>query len=231
MKQAFWSNPWFFIPVLLFLNIGFALLLFVPHGVEIVYLNPFRAEPLNTFFRWTTYLGEASAFVVLGLISMLWRFRYALLLALAGLIISPTSYLLKDQIGTDRPITFFANIGAKDAVVIVPGVTLNGGQTSFPSGHTMAAFGLFGVIALLSGRRRPLIGLACAWTAILVAISRIFLVQHFLVDVLGGALFGLFVAAIVWEINTRWLQQWTGLDKGLLPQKGRVADLKTPPSS
>jgi hypothetical protein len=55
-------------------------------------------------------------------------------------------------------------------------------------------------------------------------------VQHFLVDVLGGALFGLFVAAIVWEINTLWLQQWTGLDKGLLPQKGRVADLKTPPS-
>ena len=109
MKQAFWSNSWFFIPVLLFFNAGLALLLFVPHGVEIIYLNPFRTEPLNTFFRWVTRVGEAPAFVVLGLISMLWRFRYALLIALAGLIIMPTSYLPKDKSGTALPITYFAD--------------------------------------------------------------------------------------------------------------------------
>ncbi|MBK9335537.1 MAG: phosphatase PAP2 family protein [Lewinellaceae bacterium] len=200
-----------------FFNAGLALLLFVLHGVEIIYLNPFRTEPLNTFFRWVTRLGEAPAFVVLGLVSMLWRFRYALLIALAGLIIMPTSYLLKDQIGTARPITYFADHSVSNYVVFVPDVRLHGGQTSFPSGHTMAAFGLFGVIALLGGRRWPLLGLACASTAMLVALSRIFLVQHFLVDVLGGV-GRAFVAAVVWEINTRWLQNHKGLDTGIYKQ-------------
>lgn len=216
MNKAFWSNPWFLIPVLLFLNAGLLLLLLIPYGYEVLYLNPLRTEPLNTFFRWCTKLGEVPAFVLLGLTSMLWRFRYAFLIALAGLIISPSSYILKDRIGTDRPITYFEKQGIREAVITVPGVPLNGGQTSFPSGHTMAAFGIFGLIAMLSSRRLPWLGLACAWTAILVAISRIFLVQHFLVDVLGGIVFGYAVALLVWGLNQRFFQHWKGLDRGLL---------------
>lgn len=216
MRQNLWSTPWFMIPTLLFLNAGLALLLLIPHGAEILYLNPWRTEPLNTFFRCFTRVGEWPAYVLLGLAGMVWRFRYALLIALAGLIVSPASYVLKDKIGTDRPVTYFEKRGLREAIVVVPGVDLNGGQTSFPSGHTMAAFGLFALAALFVRKQAPWIGAACAWTAMLVAFSRIFLVQHFLVDILGGAVFGLLVAGMVWRINYGIFNRWNALDTGLL---------------
>jgi len=219
MKKAFWNNPWFFIPALIFLNTGLILLLFVPHGFEILYLNPLRAEPLNTFFRWFTHLGDVPAYIGLGLIALLWRFRYALLIALTGLIILPTAYLLKDRIGTDRPVTFFAENDLTNFVVLVPDEVMNTGQTSFPSGHTMAAFALFALCTFMLGGRQPLLAFVCFWTALLVAVSRIFLVQHFLVDVLGGATFGLMVALLVWGIDQRYLQGWTVLDRGFLTKR------------
>ncbi len=216
MRQNLWSTPWFMIPTLLFLNAGLALLLLIPHGAEILYLNNWRTEPLNTFFRCFTWGGEWPAYVLLGLAGMVWRFRYALLIALAGLIVSPASYILKDRIGTDRPVTYFEKRGLREAIVVVPGVDLNGGQTSFPSGHTMAAFGLYALAALFARTKAPWFGAACAWTAMLVAFSRIFLVQHFLVDILGGAVFGLFVAGLVWMINNRFFNRLHALDSGLL---------------
>ncbi|MCK6690641.1 MAG: phosphatase PAP2 family protein, partial [Thermoanaerobaculia bacterium] len=180
MNRGFWSNPWFVIPALLFLNIGFALRLVVPYGDEILYFNTWRAEPLNSVFRFFTFMGEVPAFVAMALVGMVFRYRYALLIALAGLFIVPVSYFSKDKIGVDRPITYFEKEGLREAVITVPGVDLNGGQTSFPSGHTMAAFCMYALLAGMSGRAVPWLGLAFAWTAILVGISRIFLVQHFL---------------------------------------------------
>lgn len=227
MNSSIWSFPWFTIPVLLFFIAGLGLLLIWPYGGEIIYLNPWRSEPLNTFFRLLTRLGEAPAFVITGLLLLLWRFRFALVFALAGLVITPLSYVLKDQIGTDRPITYFEKEGLREEIVLVPGVELNGGQTSFPSGHTMAAFGLYGTVALLTACSIPWLGLACAWTAILVGISRIFLVQHFLLDVLGGASIGLLVALICWRVNSRIQAKFKLLDAGLFthlpfpPRAGR----------
>jgi len=224
MRQNPWSNPWYVIPVLLFLNAGLAVLLVVPYGYEIVVLNSLRAEPLNGFFRFCTVLGEWPAFVVIGLVSLLWQYRYAVLIALAGLLISPASYFLKDRIGVDRPITYFDHAGLRDMVVLVPGVELASGQTSFPSGHTMAAFGLYGLMAFMTARKLPWLGAACAWTAILIACSRVFLVQHFLTDILGGALFGSLIACIVWEINLRYLERWTSLNSGILDLFKRKAN-------
>ena len=220
MSKGFWSNPWFVIPVLLFLNVGFALLLFLPYGNEILYFNAWRVEPLNSFFRFFTFMGEVPVFVALGLFSLMFRYRYALLIALAGLFISPLSYVLKDNIGIDRPITYFEKKGLRETVATVPGVDLNGGQTSFPSGHTMAAFGMYALAAGMATRRAPWLGMACAWTAILVAVSRIFLVQHFLIDVLGGAITGLLIAWAVWALDRRFFQKWAFFDRGLFKHIG-----------
>ena len=123
---------------------------------------------------------------------------------------------MKDQIGTDRPITHFEKAGNREAVVVVPGVDLNGGKTSFPSGHTTAAFGMYGLIALITARRAPWLGVACAWTAILVALSRIFLVQHFLIDVVGGAVLGMSIAWVVGELDRRFFHKWTFFNRGIL---------------
>lgn len=219
MKNAFWSNPWFVIPALVFIILGLWMQLNLRFGHEILYLNAWRTEPLNTIFRYATKMGEPLAFVVFGLLGMLWRYRFALLIAIAGIILPPISYLLKDKIGTDRPITYFNKTQMRSAVETVPNVELNGGQTSFPSGHTTAAFCMYGLMALMTRSRAPRLGLAWVGLAILVAFSRIFLVQHFLIDVLGGAVLGLFLSMLIWEINLRCLQKWTFLDRGLWPTR------------
>ena len=69
----------------------------------------------------------------------------------------------------------------------------------------------------LFNKKRKWLELACAIAAILVAFSRIYLVQHFLADILGGAFIGLLIANLVLWFNARYLQQMTVLDKGLVP--------------
>ena len=196
-----WENPWFTIPVLVFFNAGLLLAFFVPYGDEILYLNGLRHEPFNTAFRLITKLGEVYAFLIAGVALLFWRFRFALLIAITGLIILPTTYIFKEHFSADRPITFFQEKGMRQSVVTVPGVDLNTGQTSFPSGHTTAAFGLYSILALIAGSRRLRWGIVFAGLAILVAVSRVFLVQHFLADIMAGATLGLLIGSLVWRLN------------------------------
>jgi membrane-associated phospholipid phosphatase len=205
---------WFVVPVLLFFIAGLLLNLLVPYGQEIVLLNDWRNEPFNMLFKMATRMGEAIAFLISGLVALLYRYRFAVLIALAGLVTIPVSYSMKEALRHDRPITWFEQEGLRDTLVLVPGERLNTGKTSFPSGHTMAAFALFGVLSTLLKRRWW--QLACAFLPALTGLSRIFLVQHFLRDVLLGALVGLLIAALVHYIDRRFLSKHSGLDRGLL---------------
>lgn len=219
MMRSFWSNPWFVIPVLLFFIAGLSINLFVPHGDEILALNSWRTEPFNTFFRWATRLGEYYAYVVLTLLVLPWRYRYALLIALTGLVVIPVSYTAKEQFRKDRPITWFKNQGLASQVVAVPEERLNTGRTSFPSGHTMASFALFSAMTVLVTTRRDRRpwALLFALLAILTAISRVFLVQHFLADVLAGAVAGMLIAEGVRRLlSSRFFTRFRALDKGFL---------------
>ncbi len=196
-----WENSWFMIPVLLFFNIGLALSLFVPYGHEILYLNDLRREPFNSFFKFATHLGEAYAYIICGVAALLWHYRFALLITLAGLATLPAGYFFKALFSTDRPITFFRNQDLQHFVITVPGVELNVGPTSFPSGHTMAAFALFSLLTLMLERKYGRWSVAFALLAISVGVSRVFLVQHFLADILAGAVLGLGVSWLVLRLD------------------------------
>jgi membrane-associated phospholipid phosphatase len=63
---------------------------------------------------------------------------------------------------------------------------------SFPSGHSAAGFALFTSLALLFPRKS--ISLICAVIAVLIALSRVMLAQHFYHDVLVGAILGMGIA-------------------------------------
>ncbi|MEZ4919502.1 MAG: phosphatase PAP2 family protein [Saprospiraceae bacterium] len=195
-------------------NAGLLLNLFVPPGREIIFFNDFRLEPLNTFFKLATQLGEPTAFVVAFILLLFVRYRFSALILIGGLIIIPVSYQLKDKIGKDRPVVFFEKTGQLDSVVFVPGVKLYSGRTSFPSGHTTAAFALYSLLAGMALiMRKKKTGLFLAGLGFLVALSRIFLVQHFLTDVLAGCVLGLSLSALVWWINWRFLNGLSWLDK------------------
>lgn len=199
--KGVWENRWFAIPVLIFLATCIGLLSVVPYGDEIIFFNNWRHEPYNTIFRLCTALGEGFVYGALIVAAIRWRYRFSLLIALSGLLILPVGYVLKDRIGVDRPKTFFEQQGVYQNVVVVPDVELNSGQTSFPSGHTMSAFALYSMLALIVGERYKKWGLLFALLAILVGISRIFLVQHFLADIFAGAIVGLLCAQLLWWLN------------------------------
>ncbi|MGI9158985.1 MAG: phosphatase PAP2 family protein, partial [Saprospiraceae bacterium] len=212
-----WDSAWFAIPVLIFFATGLFVSLWLPYGAEITGLNALRFEPWNTSFAWITRLGEAPAFVLAGIFALFFRYRLTLLVALVGFLSIPVSYYLKDAFGVDRPVTYFEKKGLRDEIVLVPGVRINGGQTSFPSGHTIAAFALNAVLAAAASRRRPYLGLILASVPILVGFSRIFLAQHFISDVVAGAVIGLGLAVLVLSINSRLLPpDGSKLDQGIL---------------
>ncbi|MFN0214636.1 MAG: phosphatase PAP2 family protein [Saprospiraceae bacterium] len=200
-----WESKWFFIPFAMFCGFCGVIALLVPYGQEILFFNDLRCEPFNAVFQFVTYGGEIWAYLVFGLAILFWRPRYALIIALMGFLAVPTMYLLKDAIGVDRPVTFFEKKAALADLVLVPSIDLNRGQTSFPSGHSMAAFALFSLLTLMIGKKLPKLGLLFAFFAILIGVSRIFLVQHFLIDVLAGAIMGLLLSGMIWRASSRFL--------------------------
>lgn len=197
---------WFYLPAAFFLVSGVFVALSMPYGDEIIAFNPLRHEPWNHIFEFFSFCGEPWPWLI-AMVTLLLRkkYRFAALIVLAALAILPLAYVLKDQFGIDRPATYFEKTGEMQEVITVPGVRLHLGQTSFPSGHTMSAFSLYSLLALMTGgKKRQRYGLLClALLAMLVGISRMFLVQHFMTDVLGGAALGLAVGGLVWRLNGR----------------------------
>ncbi len=199
-----WENEWCFVPIAMFCGFSGMLALLVPYSDEILFFNDLRIEPFNALFRFFTHCGEIWAFLVFGIAALFWKPRYGLMIALLGLLCLPVGYVLKDFIAVDRPLTFFEKKEAVGQVVLVPDIQLNRGQTSFPSGHTMAGFALYSLLTLMAGRKHQRWGIFFAFMAIFVGISRIFLVQHFLADVLGGALIGLTLTGLLWQAASRY---------------------------
>ena len=78
------------------------------------------------------------------------------------------------------------------------------GQNSFPSGHTMSGFALYTIVALL-WNQKSWGGLIAVSFAVLTGISRIYLVHHFLEDVVSGAIVGVLIALIIYYFQMKRL--------------------------
>nr|MCU0348977.1 phosphatase PAP2 family protein [Saprospiraceae bacterium] len=107
----------------------------------------------------------------------------------------------------------FAKQNLTEKLTFVEGVDLHSAATSFPSGHAMSAFALYSLLVfILPSQKRfalPLFALALS-----VAISRIYLVQHFWPDVYAGGIIGVLLAMLWYaflgrtsENSAAWLEQ------------------------
>ncbi|WP_264842768.1 phosphatase PAP2 family protein [Caldinitratiruptor microaerophilus] len=138
---------------------------------------------VTSFMRLLTWLGSVPATAALTAILawVLWhrhgrgREALTLLASVAGAAVLDT--VLKETFGRARP----------------PGPWLvRAGGFSFPSGHSMVAFALYGYLAYLTwhGRHRPWQRLPLAGAlvavAVLIGVSRIYLGVHYPSDVVAG---------------------------------------------
>lgn len=107
-----------------------------------------------------------------------------------------------------RPVKYFEILGSEYELYLVPGVDINN-WFSFPSGHTATAFAVSFAMALLIRSKTGQYALLLL--ALGVGYSRIYLSQHFLVDVVAGSIIGILTGWLAWlmfnRINKNWLDR------------------------
>ncbi len=189
MKNIFNSNS----PIcefgyfMLAITISGIVLLSIFHKGDIVLaINSISNSKIDFFFRNYTTLGLG---VIMAIIAVLFLFinYYYSILSVAGLILAGIfTFLFKQVIflHMPRPTKYFEQIGR---LRMIEGVHYHS-WCSFPSGHTMTAFACATIIVLAAKNKG--LGILVFILASLVALSRIYLLQHFFMDVYAGALIG-----------------------------------------
>ena len=179
--------------------IGLILNLFFSKGEILIYINQFRGEFFGQSIKYITMFGEAPMYLFLALIFLFIRLRTTVAVGLTGLIGLITSFLLKQLYANPRPRTYFKDTEIWDQLSWVGGAyPVSGAFTSYPSGHTLSAFALFGLFALIY--KNKLVYIIMLLLSMLVAFSRVYLMHHFYMDVLAGSLVGVFLSTFIYYI-------------------------------
>ncbi|MBT1695881.1 phosphatase PAP2 family protein [Fulvivirgaceae bacterium PWU4] len=194
----------------------------IEKGADVLLINGLNTPFLDLFFSLFTYVGDGVILVPFIVCACFVRFRDAMMwtsvATLNGLIINLFKHTFFPSSG--RPIKLLA----PELLHFIAGVEVHS-KYSYPSGHTATIFSVITFLALTTGNRR--LTLALMAVALLVGYSRIYLLQHFLVDVTGGAMLGCFSAVVVFYLFslTRNVPAWMNARlemKIRMPQNTRV---------
>lgn len=186
------ANYWFFIPYLIFLVSGVILLIFNENGAENIFFNTHATRHWDAFFNYYTSVGEGWVLTAVVIALFFYRVRWALAamvsLAASSLVVQVIKHVYANEF--PRPRKFFeGTFTFRDIEGLNPHF-----WSSFPSGHTAAAFAVFSLLTFVQVKKSW--GYTFFVLALLVGISRIYLAQHFLLDVLMGSVIGVLSGAL-----------------------------------
>lgn len=207
MKKLLYKNRYFLIPYLFFLLICIILLVSYSKPDLHILSNKINSPFFDTFFKYATSLGNGAVIAVLFVILLFKKYRYAFIFLTASLLTALIVNLFKKVIfhGMYRPSKFF-ELYESYKLHLIEGVKLHSLQ-SFPSGHTATAFNLFLMLALIV--KNNVLKFLFFVMAVLVAYSRVYLSQHFLMDITAGSIIGVLFILVTWvwfeRFNTSWL--------------------------
>jgi len=213
MKKLWRNNVYFFIPYILIVLICSILLLTFSKPEIHIFINKANTPFFDIFFKYATFFGDGATIVILSLVLLFVRFRYAFAF-LAGSLISSLLVvnLFKKVLLHEiyRPSKYF-ELFETYKLHLVEGVKMHSMQ-SFPSGHTATAFNVFLMLALLT--KNNLLKFVMFCLAVIVGFSRVYLSQHFLIDIAAGSVLGVVFIALSWVWFENRKTDW--LDKSIL---------------
>lgn len=182
----------FYILYVVFLLAGAVLLLSMNKGREIIFVNGLHTPWLDVFFLNVTRIAEAPAFILMLLIILFGGFGNGMILAITYASVGGLVQLLKKIVFEEqlRPALYFSDTPLN----FVQGMDV-AKYHSFPSGHTAIAFAL--CLSLCFITKNKSWGALYFTMALMVGLSRVYLLQHFIIDVYFGSLLAVIITTLV----------------------------------
>ena len=188
-------------------------------------LNGYHPYWLNVFFINYTFIGDGLfAIVLIALMYIYFKRKQQGLAMLVSFIISGlVTQIIKNLVNSPRPKLYFET---GQYFHFIDGVSL-ANNSSFPSGHTATAFAIATVLVIMINNKK--IQLSILLAAVLVGYSRIYLAQHFLLDVVIGSIIGTVsgIIAVYFAVNFKDIKQHI---RKMQPLKNSSRQLRSPSS-
>lgn len=172
--------------------VGLISLLFWPKGEAFLLFNKSNSPFLDVLFRYLTFFGEWFGGMLVGFILLFSRkIKFLVLYLIAITISSLVAQGLKNYVFDEhkRPLAQYS-----EQIHAVEGVDIHS-DFSFPSGHTTAAFCMFTALAIgMASKGWQLLSICLA---VGVGVSRMYLGQHYLIDVVVGSILGTVISTVI----------------------------------
>lgn len=178
---------------------------------------------IDHFFSLITHLGDGFFALLIAIVFLFKSIRISLYIlfsyASAGLV----SYILKHWIYYEvyRP-HFVFQYYVREQLKLVDSVDILA-KHSFPSGHALSAFALF--FCLIFTTKKHFLKTIYFILAVLAAYSRVYLSQHWLVDVFVGSIIGVSFSILLYILfysTNKWPQLNSSLSNLLKNKKNLV---------
>lgn len=175
------------------------LLFIVKKGELVMYFNFTYSDTSTLFFRAVNMLGDGLLFAFIGIPLLFYRFNTTIYFIFLILIQTIIVRIFKDGLSESwpRPIKYLSEKGID--ISIAENVDIHT-VDSFPSGHATTAFTLALFFMLFMKSTKWQIAIFSLFT--IAAVARIYLAQHFLIDVIAGyycALLTYFLSQLLYD--------------------------------
>lgn len=204
MKELINSNRITFFLFFIFLLVTSLPYLFFSKTEIHIFLNAYHSTFFDFIFKYITHIGDGIFICGIGIIFLFINYRYSFVILFTYIFSGLITQIIKRFIFYDvvRPTVLLE----KTNLHLIEGVKQLH-HYSFPSGHSSTAFALFLCLSFFS--KSTLYKSSFLFFAVMIAFSRVYLSQHFLIDISVGSLIGLIVAVPTYlyfnNIKSTWL--------------------------
>ncbi|MFI5222025.1 MAG: phosphatase PAP2 family protein [Bacteroidia bacterium] len=202
-KNILIENKWFFLGICDWIILGVLLQMWFSQFELTLAINSIHNGFRDLLFKYLTFAGDGLFALALLIFIFIWNRKYLFSALLCFYIPSLITQLFKHFIFSDE---FRPAILMKDFSQLhyVDGEYINI-LNSFPSGHATDAFAIatFFSIVVKNKKWQPLFLIL----AVLVAISRVYLLQHFFRDVFAGSVIGVLTGTFIFAAFRLFFQK------------------------